>query len=76
MHVPPPCGKVSPMKTVTVRPVQIGANHYIDVYTDINEVTVMHPEFQKWCSVGPWFLENGAHAAKYGFGDFCQLQFS
>ena len=34
----PPCGKVSPVKTVTApaRPVQIGAHHHIDVYSDIN----------------------------------------
>ena len=32
----PPCGKVSPVNTVTARPVQIGAHYHIDVYTDIN----------------------------------------
>ena len=31
----PPCGKVSPVNTVTARAVQIRAHHNIDVYTDI-----------------------------------------
>ena len=35
----PPCGKVSPVNTVTARPVQIGAHHHIDVYTDIKKET-------------------------------------
>ena len=35
--------------------------------------TVMHPEFQKWGSVGPWFSKNGAHVTNCGFDDFHQL---
>ena len=34
---------------------------------------VIHPEFQKWGSMGPWFSKNGAHIRKCGFDDFCQL---
>ena len=34
-HVPH-CSKVSPVKTVTARPVHTEAHHHIDVYSDIN----------------------------------------
>ena len=36
---------------------------------------VMHPEFHKWGSVGPWLSKNGAHVTKCGFDDFHQLPF-
>ena len=46
VHIPS-CGNVSPVKTVTFctcwgsRPIQIGAHHHKDVYTDINDVTLL-----------------------------------
>ena len=37
------------------------------------EVAVMHPEFQKWGSIGPWFLKNEALTTKCGFHDICHI---
>ena len=33
----------------------------------------MHPEFQKWGLMGPWFSKNGAHATKCAFESICHL---
>ena len=33
----------------------------------------MHPEFQKWGSMGPWFLKKGDQITKCEFDDISQL---
>ena len=47
----PPCGKISPVNTVTAHHIQIGANHHTDVHTDINE-THHGNKFLKNCLLG------------------------
>ena len=32
---------------------------------------IHYPEFQKWGSVGPCYLKNGAHITQIGFDDMC-----
>ena len=33
-------------------------------------MAVIHDEFLKWGSVGPWLSKNGAHITNYGVSDF------
>ena len=42
-------------------------------FSYISKSAVMHPEFQRWGSVGPWFSKIGAHIAKYEFDEISQL---